>query len=125
MAGHRQNQPRPGPRTDQVYPTANQFAAAYGRSGEQTPALVQYLLDCGYGTRKIGEFLPFATNEARAMVQGLRTGDGSETGPRPVPGEAAEIELVRYLRRLGAPLSRIAALLDGNDADNLTRIEGY
>ncbi len=126
MGGHGQIRPRNGDAPGQSYPTANEFAAAYGRDGQATAALIHYLLQCGYGTRKIGEFMPFSTSEARQVVQSLRNAPNPpEAGLRPVPGSREESDLVCYLRSLGAPLPRIAALLDGNDADNLLRMERY
>ncbi len=106
--------------------TYAEFVATCGRNGQEAEALVLHLLASGYGARKIGEFLPYATHEARQLVNTLRaTHPEIPSGSRPDAGSSEEKALVQYLLRLGAPLRRIATLLDGNDGDNLTRIERY
>jgi hypothetical protein len=88
-----------------------------------TEAVILHLLGLGYGVRKIGDFLPFASQEARQVVTTVRAAHPQNTpGSRPTAGHPAEKTLVAYLRALGAPLPRIATLLDGNDAENLTRL---
>ncbi|HNB55060.1 MAG TPA: hypothetical protein PK530_24130, partial [Anaerolineales bacterium] len=106
--------------------TYAEFVALCGRTGQEIEPVILYLLTCGYGARKIGEFLPFATNEARQRVNAVRAAHPEVTpNPRPTAGSADEKALVQYLTGLGAPLPRIATLLDGNDGENLTRISAY
>ena len=98
------------------------FATRFGRHSAATHDLIATLAKHGYGLRKIGDFLPFASAEAREMAKDvLRT---IATLPeRPAAGSPTEIELVRYLHlECGAPLERIANLLNGNQWENLARI---
>jgi len=98
------------------------FSARFGRDSEATMRLINVLAQHGYGLRKIGDFLPFASAEAREMAKDvLRT--ISTLPERPAVGSPTEIELVRYLHlECGAPLERIANLLNGNQWENLARI---
>ena len=98
------------------------FSARFGRDSETTMRLIHVLAQHGYGLRKIGDFLPFASAEAREMAKHVMH-TIAILPERPAAGSAAEIELVRYLHlECGAPLERIANLLNGNQWENLARI---
>lgn len=105
--------------------TLADFNVTCGRDGNLTETVILHLLDLGYGVRKIGDFLPFASQEARQLVASVRKTYTGTLGSRPSAGSPDEKTLVAYLRGLGVPLPRIATLLDGNDAENLTRISAY
>lgn len=111
--------------SDTSFSNRTEFFKLYSRESEHARHLAEYLLRCGYGTRKISVFLPFANTEARALVHDLQAGRSMPLGTRPAPQSPEEVALVQRLRQIGAPLRRIAALLDGNDSENLTRIETY
>jgi hypothetical protein len=102
-----------------------EFGQKFGRETELAGRLALYLVQQGYGVRKVSAFLPFANDDARVLVNTLRAKFPHLTGDRPTPGSPAEIQLVQRLHALGAPLRRIAILLDGNDGENLARIEKY
>ncbi|NUM48656.1 MAG: hypothetical protein HUU38_28445 [Anaerolineales bacterium] len=106
-------------------PSEAEFGQKFGRDSELAGRLALYLLQQGYGVRKVSAFLPFANDDARVLVNTLRAQFPHLAGERPTPGSPAEIQLVQRLCSLGAPLRRIAVLLDGNDGENLARIEKY
>ena len=98
------------------------FSTRFGRDSAETPQLIASLVQYGFGLRKISSFLPFANDDARNMTKdALRI--VAILPERPAAGSAAEIDLVRYLHlECGAPLERIANLLNGNQWENLARI---
>jgi hypothetical protein len=106
-------------------PSEAEFGQKFGRESEFAGRLALYLLQQGYGVRKVSAFLPFANDDARVLVNTLRAQFPHLPGERPTPGSPAEIQLVQRLGSLGAPLRRIAVLLNGNDGENLARIEKY
>lgn len=105
--------------------TEAEFSQKFAKDSELAGRLALYLLQQGYGVRKVSAFLPFANDDARTLVNTLRAQFPHLTGERPTPGSPVEIQLVQRLCSLGAPLRRIAVLLDGNDGENLARIEKY
>ncbi len=107
------------------WPSEADFGQKFGKDAELAGRLALYLLQQGYGVRKVSTFLPFANDDARTMVNTLQTRLPHVTGERPAPGSPAEVQLVKRLHALGAPLRRIVVLLDGNDGENLARIETY
>jgi len=100
------------------------FTARYADpDSEGARKLAEYLARQGFGIRKIRTFLPFRAAEASRLAREV-LGQMTQVPPRPAPGSDAEREMVRYLHRdCGAPLERIAKLLDGNTWENLARIE--
>ena len=98
------------------------FEDIYRPDTPETTRLVEYLAANGYSQRKIAEFLPIAAATARSIASRVL----SETEPiaRPGPGTQDESVLVAELAsEYHAPANRIARLLDGNDHDNLKRVE--
>ena len=96
-----------------------------GRMPSETLRLATYLANQGYGIRKIGKFLPFGNSEAQSFAREILS-EMRIQPERPAADSAAEREMVRYLHGdCGAPLERIARLLDGNTWENLDRIQAY
>ncbi len=91
--GHGASLPRPTPDAAR----RRGFATHFGRGTRAAQHLAMRLLNYGYGTRKIGEFLPFATAQARALVNQTRAAHPELHGSRPQAGSPAELELVRSL----------------------------
>ncbi len=86
--------------------------------------LAEYLLGQGFGTRKIGSFLPISDHDGRALARQAMS--RIQPGTRPLANSDAERELVLHLtRQYGAPPHRIARLLDGNDQVSLERVSRY
>ena len=101
------------------------FSARFGRDSEETLALATYLAANGFGIRKIGDFLPFANDDARAIASEAKRELKVTISP-PASGSEAEITMVRYLHlECGAPIARIGTLLHGNQWENMVRIEKY
>ncbi len=113
----------PAPR--RTLPNEQAFTRLCGKGQPGAHKLAVHLLQLGFGTAKVGDFLPFASAEARQFAKDVRASLRAVTGQKPAPGDALERKLVGQLLSLGAPLPRIAALLDGNNAENLERISGY
>jgi hypothetical protein len=100
------------------------FSSRYKPGNVETMHLVEYLVQHGYGTRKIGEFLPFAVTQGREMARQAMS--ETKPGSRPPANTDAEKDLVLHLAaQFGAPAHRIARLLDGNDQVSLERISRY
>ncbi|MBT3388971.1 MAG: hypothetical protein HN413_01025 [Chloroflexi bacterium] len=101
------------------------FSTRFGRDSDATHSLAAYLAQYGFGIRKIANFLPFANDDAR-QIANLALAERTELPKRPDPGSSDEIDLVRYLHvECGAPIERIASLLNGNKWENLARIQNY
>ncbi len=113
----------PGSRDTLGTGTETVFAARYSDpDSEDARKLAMYLAGHGFGTRKIAKFLPFGNTAAGQLAREVLHGM-EQRPPRPAPGSEAEQEMIRYLHwDCGAPLERIAKLLDGNTWENLARI---
>lgn len=98
------------------------FAARYGRDSEEALKLAVYLVQKGYGVRKISELLPYQAERARATAGEALA--NSSKGFRPGQGSQTEVEMVRELYFVwGVPVNRLARLLDGADHVNVQRVE--
>jgi len=98
------------------------FEDIYRPDTPETARICEYLASNGYSQRKIAEFLPFNSGLARQSAS--KALSECEPGPRPDPDTADEAALVLELvQEYAAPINRIARLLDGNDHDNLKRVE--
>jgi hypothetical protein len=104
---------------------ATGFAERFSAATDEARMLATYLANHGYGTRKIRHFLPFRDVDAAELARQVLS-ELSQMPERPSPGSQVEREMVRYLHGdCGAPLERIAKLLDGNTWENLSRIQTY
>jgi len=98
------------------------FEDTYRPDTAETAQLCDYLASNGYSQRKIAEVLPFAAQRARECA--ARALANTEPGERPEPDTMEEAQLIAELAKdYGVPSNRIARLLDGNDYENLARIE--
>lgn len=98
------------------------FTERYTRGSQAALDLAVYLVEHGYGVRKIGEFLPYRVEDARATAVAAMA--ETRKGVKPAAGSKAEAHLVRELYfSWGAPANRIARLLDGPDHINLQRVQ--
>ncbi len=101
------------------------FEQRFKADSAETHKLAHYLAHHGYGIRKLRDFLPFASSDAQALAREILR-EIIQMPARPVAGSDTEYEMVRYLHGdCGAPLERIAKLLDGNTWENLARIQAY
>ncbi len=107
-------------------PTFEQFARTFTPNSQAETRLILALLRGGYSPNKISGFLPSKTAPARERVQAVaaRYNVDWKAHTRPAAGSAEERALVMRLHALGADIRRIAKLLDGNTAENQTRING-
>ncbi len=113
----------PGSRDTLGTGTETGFTIRYSDpDSEDARKLAMYLAGHGFGTRKIAKFLPFGNTAAGQLAREVLHGM-EQRPPRPASGSEAEQEMIRYLHwDCGAPLERIAKLLDGNTWENLARI---
>ena len=115
-----------------VSPDDEGYAARYGRGSQEALDLAVYLVGHGYGVRKIGEVLPYRVEDARATAAEamayLSPNPSPERGggrrAKPIPGSQAEAQMIRELHfAWGAPVNRLARLLDGADHLNIGRVQ--
>ena len=107
------------------YTPGTGYEQRFSVESDETRKLTQHLANQGYGIRKISRFLPFASSEAQDLARETLS-EIQFQSQRPAANSEAERKMVRYLHwDCGAPLERIARLLDGNTWENLARIQAY
>ena len=107
-------------------PTFEQFTRTFSPNSAAEMKLILALLKNGFSQTKVADFLPSKSAPARERVQAVaaRYGINWKDYSRPAAGSDAERTLIVRLYSLGADVRRIAKLLDGNTAENRTRING-
>ncbi len=98
------------------------FEQRYAKGARAAYDLAVYLVEHGYGSKKIGELLPYRAEDARATaaVAMNRTAQGE----KPMHESREEAAMVRELYTTwGVPVNRLARLLDGADHENIRRVE--
>ncbi len=103
-----------------------EFDAAYRPGSPDAQALAEFLASHGYGVRKISMVLPYRAELARQTAADAIRVTGMDATLRPAPGSQAERALVHELSDLwGVPANRIARLLDGQDHQNMSRVQTH
>ncbi len=125
-AGHTLSRTPPVPHGTPPVRTFEQFTRIFAPNTEAETKLILALLKSGFSQTKVANFLPSKSAPARERVQTVaaRYRIDWKAYPRPRAGSGAERALVQRLHALGADVRRIAKLLDGNTAENRTRING-